>query len=76
MSAICLGWAGYAVYRIQRHQMYLRNGRQALVRADFLSALAFAKRAIEDHGEEIGACRLMGDVEDALVSPSALQWRL
>jgi hypothetical protein len=40
--------------------MYLRNGRQALERADFLSALAFAKRAIEDHGEEIGACRLMG----------------
>ena len=76
VSAICLGWAGYAVYRIQRHQMYLRNGRQALERADFLSALAFAKRAIEDHGEEIGACRLMGDVEDALVSPSALQWRL
>ena len=76
VSAICLGWAGYAVYRIQRHQMYLRNGRQALERADFSSALAFAKRAIDDYGADIGSCRLMADVEDSLVSPSALNWRL
>lgn len=56
--------------------MYLRNGRRALERADFSSALAFAESAIRDQGEDIGACRLMADVEDALMLPSALNWRL
>jgi predicted Zn-dependent protease len=71
-----LAWAGYVVYRIERHQMYLRNGRQALERADVRSALAFAQRAVEDRQNDIDACRLMADVQDALGSPAALSWRL
>ena len=75
-SLLCLPWAGYAVYRIERHQMYLRNGRQALERADVRGALSFAQRAVEDGQSDTDACRLMADVQDALGSPRALSWRL
>jgi predicted Zn-dependent protease len=61
---------------MERHQMYLRNGRQALERADVRSALAFAQRAVEDRQNDVDACRLMGDVEDAVGSPAVLTWRL
>jgi predicted Zn-dependent protease len=71
-----LAWAGYVVYRIERHQMYLRNGRQALERADVRSAYSFAQRAVEDRQNDIDACRLMADVHDALGSSTALSWRL
>jgi hypothetical protein len=56
--------------------MYLRNGRQALERADFRSAYSFAQRAVEDRQNDIDACGLMADVQDALSSPTALNWRL
>jgi hypothetical protein len=71
-----LAWAGYVVYRIERHQMYLRNGRQALERADVRSALSFAQRAVEDRQNDIDACRLMADVHDAIGSSTTLTWRL
>jgi predicted Zn-dependent protease len=73
---IGLAWAGYVVYRIERHQMYLRNGRQALERADVRSAYSFAQRAVEDRQNDIDACRLMADVHDALGSSTALSWRV
>jgi hypothetical protein len=76
VGAICLAWAGYVVYRIERHQMYLRNGRQALERADVRSALSFAQRAVGDRQNDIDACRLMADVQNALGSSTALTWRL
>jgi hypothetical protein len=44
---LCLAWTGYVVYQIERHQMYLRNGRQALERTDVRSALSFAQRALQ-----------------------------
>ena len=71
-----LAWAGYLVYRIERHQMYLRNGRQALERADLRSAYSFAQRAVEDRQNDVDACRLMADLQDAIGSPAALSWRL
>jgi len=71
-----LAWAGYLVYRIERHQMYLRNGRQALERADYPSAQSFAQRAVEDRQNDVNACRLVADVQDALGSSTALTWRL
>jgi predicted Zn-dependent protease len=55
--------------------MYLRNGRQALERADVRSAYSFAQRAVEDRQNDINACRLMGDVQDTLGSSTALSWR-
>jgi predicted Zn-dependent protease len=73
---LCVAWAGYVVYRIERHQMFLRNGRQALERADVRSAHSFAQRAVEDRQNDIDACRLMADVQDALGSSTALTWRL
>jgi tetratricopeptide (TPR) repeat protein len=73
---LCLAWAGYVFYRIERHQMFLRNGRQALERADVRSSLSFAQRALEDRQNDSDACRLMADVQDALGSPTALSWRL
>jgi predicted Zn-dependent protease len=73
---LCLAWAGYVIYRIERHQMYLRNGRQALERADVRSALSFAQSAIQDRPDDVDACRLMADVLDALNSPTALGWRM
>jgi predicted Zn-dependent protease len=75
VCVICLAWAGYAFYRFERHQMYVRNGRHALDRADYTSARAFAQRAVVDRANDIDACRLMADVEDALNSPNALNWR-
>jgi len=57
-AVLCLVWAGYVVYRIERHQMYLRNARQALERADVRSALSFARRAVEDRQNDVDACRL------------------
>ena len=71
-----LAWAGYVVYRIERHQMYLRNGRQALERADVRSALSFAQRAVQDRQDDTDACRLMADVQDGLDPSAALSWRL
>ena len=76
LCVLCLAWAGYVVYRIERHQMYLRNGRQALARTDVRSAYSFAQRAVEDRQNDIDACRLMADVQDALGSATALSWRL
>ena len=73
---LCLAWAGYVVYRIERHQMFLRNGRQALERADVRSAHSFAQRAVEDRQNDIDACRLMADVHDAIGSSTTLTWRL
>src|SRR6516164_6227039 len=73
---LCLAWAGYLVYQIERHQMYLRNGRQALERVDVRSALSFAQRAIQDRQYDVDAWRLMADVQDALGSSTALTWRL
>ena len=76
VCVLCLAWAGYVLYRIERHQMYLRNGRQALERADVRSAYSFAQRAVEDRQNNIDACRLMADVQDALGSSAVLFWRL
>jgi predicted Zn-dependent protease len=73
---LCLAWSGYVVYRIERHRMHLRNGRQALERADVRSALSFARRAVEDGQNDINACRLMADVQDAIDSSAVLTWRL
>src|SRR6516165_6776177 len=73
---ICLAWAGWVFYRMERHQMYLRNGRQALERADLRSAYSFAQRAVEDRQNDVDACRLMADLQDAIGSPAALSWRL
>jgi tetratricopeptide (TPR) repeat protein len=73
---LCLAWAGYVVYGIERHQMHLRNGRQALERADVRAAYSFAQRAVEDRQNDIDACRLMADVHDAIGSSTALTWRL
>jgi cytochrome c-type biogenesis protein CcmH/NrfG len=56
--------------------MHLRNGRQALERADVRSALSFAQRAVEDGQNDINACRLMADVQDAIDSSAVLTWRL
>jgi predicted Zn-dependent protease len=61
---------------MERHQMHLRNGRQALERGDVRSAYSFAQRAIEDHQSDVDTCRLMGDVQDAVGSPAVLTWRL
>src|SRR6516225_971060 len=74
-SVLCLAWAGWVFYRIERHQMYLRNGRQALERADVRSAYSFAQRAVEDRQNDIDTCRLMADVQDALGFSTALSWR-
>jgi predicted Zn-dependent protease len=73
---LCLAWAGYVVYRIERHQMYLRNGRHALERSDVRSALSFAQRAVQDRQDDTDACRLMADVQDGLDPSAALSWRL
>ena len=75
-GVLSLAWAGYVIYQIERHQMYLRNGRQALERADVRSAYSFAQRAVEDRQNDIDACRLMADVQDAVGYPTALAWRL
>ncbi|MBV8417647.1 MAG: hypothetical protein JO251_20795 [Verrucomicrobia bacterium] len=73
---IGLAWAGYVFYRIERHEMYLRNARQALERADLPSALSFAQRAVQDRADDVAVCRLMADVQDALDSSTALTWRV
>jgi len=73
---ICLGWAGYVFYQIERHQMYLRNGRHALERFDLSSALSFAQLAIQDRRDDADACRLIADVRDAIDPSTALAWRV
>src|SRR5262245_45588715 len=73
---ICVAWGVYVFYDIERHQMHLRHGRQALERADVRRALTFAQRAVQDRKDDFDACSLMADVQDALDSSTALTWRL
>src|SRR6516164_9627099 len=73
---LSLAWAGYVVYRIEQHQMYLQNGRHALEQSDVRSALSLAQRAVQDRPNDPDACRLMADLQDALGTSAALSWRL
>jgi predicted Zn-dependent protease len=72
---LSLAWAGYVVYRIEQHQMYLQNGRHALEQSDVRSALSLAQRAVQDRPNDPDACRLMADVQDAIGTSTALSWR-
>jgi predicted Zn-dependent protease len=73
---LSLAWAGYVFYQNERHQMYLRNGRQALERSDARGALICTQQAVRDRPNDAKACRLMADVQDALDFPTALTWRM
>jgi predicted Zn-dependent protease len=75
-GVLCFACAGYILYQSERHQMYLRNGRQALERFDGRGALIVAQQAVQDRPNDIQACRLMADVQDALDSPTVLTWRM
>jgi Flp pilus assembly protein TadD len=66
---------GWLVFRDQRRQMLLRNGRDALSRSALEDALVFGAKAVQADPKSADACRLMADASAEAKSPDTVFWR-
>jgi hypothetical protein len=73
--AIAAGYCGRPAYRYFKEKRGVAQARVFLAKGDYRNAWLSVRQALLVNSNNVQACRIMADLEDAVHSPATLDWR-
>jgi hypothetical protein len=73
--AIAAGYCGRPAYRHFKEKRGVAQARVFLAKGDYRNAWLSVRQALLVNSNNVQACRIMADLEDAVHSPATLDWR-